>query len=99
MWMCVMSLGFGGLRPPPRARLRCSPVHDDNVPSCVVMMMCLRACVCPIIAPTQLLPAPTRTACSQFPQTSLREIATLKMLRHPNIVGLKEVVVGTERER
>jgi hypothetical protein len=35
----------------------------------------------------------------QFPQTSLREIATLKMLRHPNIVGLKEVVVGTERER
>ncbi len=37
--------------------------------------------------------------CTQFPQTSLREISTLKMLQHPNIVGLKEVVVGTERER
>ena len=35
----------------------------------------------------------------QFPQTSLREIGTLKLLQHRNLVGLKEVVVGTERER
>ena len=37
--------------------------------------------------------------CEQFPQTSLREITTLKLLRHKNIVALNEVVVGPERER
>ena len=34
-----------------------------------------------------------------FPLTSLREIRTLKHLSHPNIVELKEIVVGDDRDR
>lgn len=34
-----------------------------------------------------------------IPISSLREITLLLRLRHPNIVELKEVVVGTQLER
>lgn len=36
---------------------------------------------------------------SGVPISSLREITLLLRLRHPNIVELKEVVVGTQLER
>jgi len=34
-----------------------------------------------------------------FPVTSLREISILKTLAHPNVISLKEVVVGYKQER